>query len=210
MIFRQIPIGMMQNFTYLIGDEKLKECAIVDIGWNPEEVIEIAGSEGLKITKIILTHYHYDHIQKINELALKTGAEVYFHEHDSAQIKKTIGQNPLNTHFLKDKLKVGGIEIKVIHTPGHTPGSVCLLVKDKLMTADTLFVGAIGRTDLPGGDAAVLFDSLQKIKKLDDKIEVYPGHDYGDEPHSTIGSEKKYNPYLRAKTKKEFLELLGY
>ena len=211
MIFKQIPLGPMQNFTYLIGDEKTKECAIVDIGWNPHELIDIAASENLKITKIILTHGHFDHIQELNRLAFETGAEVFFHEDEEAEIQKVIKSNPIRIKKLKgnDAIKVGSIEIKIIHTPGHTRGAICLLFNEKLITGDTLFVGAIGRTDLPGGDAAVLFESLQKIKKLEDDVEIYPGHNYGDAPFSTVGNEKKNNPYLKPKTKKEFLELLG-
>ena len=108
-----------------------------------------------------------------------------------------------------DEIKVGNIKIKVMHTPGHTPGAICLLVENKLITGDTLFVNAIGRTDLAGGDAMKLFESLQKLKKLGDDVEVYPGHDYGEIPFSTIGGEKKTNPYFMCETKEQFLNLLG-
>ena len=101
------------------------------------------------------------------------------------------------------------IKIKIIHTPGHTPGAICLLVENRLLTGDTLFVNAIGRTDLAGGDAIKLFESLQKLKKLNDNIEIYPGHDYGSTPSSTIWNEKKNNPYFKCRTKEEFLSLLG-
>ena len=201
----------MQNFSYIIGDEKSKEAAVVDAGWDVDKLIEIAEKEKLKINKIILTHSHYDHIQKVDELASKTGAIVYFHEIDFESIKKFIKNPNIKIIKLKDKdeIKVGSIKIKVINTPGHTPGAICLLVENKLITGDTLFVNAIGRTDLAGGDSLNLFESLQKLKKLDDKIEVYPGHDYGDIPFSTIGGEKKTNPYFMCGTKEQFLNLLG-
>ena len=211
MLFKQIKVGPMQNFSYIIGDEESKEAAVVDIGWDVDKLIDIANKEKLKITKIILTHSHYDHAQKVDEFASKTGAEVYFHELECDTIKKSI-KNP-NIKIIKlknnDEIKVGSIKIKVLHTPGHTPGAICLLVENKLITGDTLFVNAVGRTDLAGGNAIKLFESLQKLKKLKDDIEVYPGHDYGEIPFSTIGGEKKKNPYFMADTKEQFMNLLG-
>lgn len=210
MIFRQIAVGSMQNFSYLIGDNDTKEAVIVDCGFDVDEILNITKEEKLKIKKIILTHYHYDHVQKAGEMAQKTDADIYFHEDDAISLKKVVGNSKIKLLKDNDEIKIGKIIIKVIHTPGHSPGSVCLLFENKLITADTLFVNAIGRTDLPGGNAPQLFDSLQKLKKLDDKIEVYPGHDYGDVPYSTIGREKKNNPYFACKTKEDFLKLVGY
>ena len=201
----------MQNFSYIIGDEKTKEAAVVDAGWEIDKLIDISNKEKLKIKKIILTHSHYDHVQKVNELAEKTKAAVYFHELEFNEIKKTIKNPAIKIIKLKnnDEIKIGKIKIKVIHTPGHTPGAICLLFENKLVTGDTLFVNAIGRTDLTGGDSIKLFESLQKLKKLNDNIEVYPGHDYGEIPFSTIGNEKKNNPYFKCESKEQFLNLLG-
>jgi len=211
MIFKQIKVGPMQNFSYIIGDEKIKEGAVVDAGWEIDKLIDIANKEKLKINKIILTHSHYDHVQKVDELSSKTNANIYFHEDDYNEIKRLIKNPNIKIVKLKnnDEIKVGDIRIKVIHTPGHTLGAICLLAENKLLTGDTLFVNAIGRTDLPGGDAIKLFESLQKLKKLDDNVEVYPGHDYGEVPFSTIGGEKKANPYFMCGTKEQFLNLLG-
>ena len=196
MIFEQIPIGPMQNFSYLIGDEDSKEAAIVDPGWEIEKISEIAKKHDLNIKFILITHSHYDHIDKVKEMADATGAVVYVHKEDLDEIKnkgvdkiKTIGEN--------DEIYVGKIKVKVLHTPGHSPGSVCYLVENKLITGDTLFVENIGRTDLPGGDPRVIAESLKKLKKLDEKIEVYPGHDYGSVPHSSIAHEKKYNLHMK-------------
>ena len=199
----------MQNFCYIIGDEKSKEAAVVDCGWETDILIDIAEKEKLKISKIILTHSHYDHTQKVAELSEKTKAGVYFHKSDFEEIKKFVAQN--NKFFVNDndEIEVGHIKIKVIHTPGHTQGAICLLFENKLITGDTLFVNAIGRTDLAGGDSVKLFSSLQKLKKLSEDIEVYPGHDYGDTPFSTIGNEKKNNPYFKCESLEEFLNLLG-
>ncbi|MBI2659796.1 MBL fold metallo-hydrolase [Candidatus Woesearchaeota archaeon] len=211
MIFRQVPVGPMQNFSYLIGDGNSREAAIVDAGWEVDKLIDICNEEKLKITKIILTHSHYDHVQKADELASKTNAAVYLHESDFNEIKKAIRNPNIKITKIKDndEVKLGKIKIKIIHTPGHSPGAICLLAENRLLTGDTLFVDAIGRTDLPGGDSIKLFESLQKLKKLDDNIEIYPGHDYGDVPFSTIGGEKKTNPYFKCDTKEQFLNLLG-
>ncbi|MBI3034838.1 MBL fold metallo-hydrolase [Candidatus Woesearchaeota archaeon] len=211
MLFKQIHVGPMQNFSYIIGDEESREAAVIDSGWEADRLISIAGREKLKINKIILTHSHYDHVQKVDELASKTDAIVYFHDDDSNEIKKTIKNPNIKLHKLKnnDTINIGKIKIKIIHTPGHSPGAICLLAENRLFTGDTLFVNAIGRTDLPGGDAIKLFESLQKLKKLDDSIEIYPGHDYGEIPFSTIGGEKKTNPYFKCETKEQFLNLIG-
>ncbi len=211
MFFKQVHVGPMQNFSYIIGDENSKEAAIVDAGWEVDNLINICEKEKLKITKIILTHSHYDHTQKVDELASKTNATVYFHEDDSNEIKRVIKNPNIKIVKLKnnDEIKVRSIKIKVIHTPGHTHGAICLLVENKLLTGDTLFVNAIGRTDLAGGNTIKLFESLQKLKKLSDDVEVYPGHDYGEIPFSTIGGEKKTNPYFACNTKEQFLNLVG-
>ncbi len=211
MFFKQVKVGPMQNFSYIIGDKTSKESAVVDAGWEVDKLIDIAEKEHLKISEIILTHSHYDHIQKADEMSSKTKAEVFFHENDYNEIKRMIKNPNTKIHKLKnnDEVKIGSIKMKIIHTPGHTPGAICLLFENKLLTGDTLFVNAIGRTDLAGGDAIKLFESLQKLKKLDDNIEIYPGHDYGDVPFSTIGGEKKTNPYFKCETKEQFLSLLG-
>lgn len=211
MIFRQIPIGPMQNFSYIIGDEKSREAAVVDAGWDIDKLIDISKKEKLEIKKIILTHFHYDHAQKADELASRTNASVYFHEDDFSEIKKALKNPRIRIIKLKnnDEIKAGKTKIEIIHTPGHSPGSICLLAGNRLLTGDTLFVNAIGRTDLPGGDPIKLFESLQKLKKLDDDVEVYPGHDYGDVPYSTIGREKENNPYLKCESEGQFLGLLG-
>jgi len=209
MIFYQIPIGPMQNFVYLIGDEEAKEAAAVDAGWDVDKIIDIANKEKLKIAKIILTHYHYDHAQKAIELADKTHADILFHEDDEQFLKSTIKNKKIIKIKNDEAINIGKLKIKIIHTPGHTPGSICLLTGNKLLTGDTLFVNAIGRTDLPGGNALQLFESLQKLKILDDNIEIYPGHDYGETTFSTIGHEKKNNPYFKCETKEQFLNLLG-
>lgn len=195
MVFEQIPVGQMQNFSYLIGDEAAKEAAIVDPGWDIGKLLSAAKKHDFDIKFILITHSHYDHIQQVKDLFDATNAAVYVHKKDSEEIKdhgikkiKTVGEG--------DTINVGKIKIKVLHTPGHTPGSVCYLVDKKLITGDTLFVGNIGRTDLPGGSPKIMSETLRRLKKLDENIEVWPGHDYGPTKSSTIKREKKQNPHM--------------
>jgi len=205
MIFEQIPVGQMQNFSYLIGDEESKEGAIVDPAWENDKILSIASKHDLDIKFILITHSHYDHIDKVKEIADATGAIVYVHKDDADGIKER-GVDKIKTIDENDEIKIGKVKVKVMHTPGHSPGSVCYLLDNKIITGDMLFVEAIGRVDLPGGDIEKMFDSLQKLKKLEDNIEVYPGHDYGSVPHSTIAHEKQNNSYMKA-SKEEFIRI---
>jgi glyoxylase-like metal-dependent hydrolase (beta-lactamase superfamily II) len=197
MTFEQIPVGIMQNFSYLIGDEDSKIGAVIDPGWQINKLLEAAKKHDLAIKMILLTHAHYDHANRVGDMADATGATVYVHKEEVNEIKNK-GIEKIKTIKDGDEIKIGKIKIKVIHTPGHTPGSVCFLINNKkLITGDTLFVENIGRVDLPEGDAKIMSESLKKLKKLDDNIEVYPGHDYGSKQSSTIGYEKKNNYHMR-------------
>jgi len=199
-IFEQIAVGAGQNFAYIIGDEDTKECAVVDPS-NPELVFNNATKNGMRIIYIINTHGHMDHIAGNDRLMRKTGAKLVAHN-SARKSDIKVGEGNI--------IKVGSLEIKVIHTPGHTPDSICLLVDNKLITGDTLFVGECGRTDFPGGDSRALHDSLfNKILKLDDNIEVYPGHDYGAKPSSTIGYERKHNYTLEPRTVEAFVRFMA-
>jgi len=194
MIFEQIPVGQMQNFSYLIGDSK--EAAVVDPGWEVDKVLQIASKHDLEVRYVLITHSHYDHINEVKNIVDATDATVYVHKEDVDEIKNK-GVEKIKIIKDNDEISVGKVKIKVLHTPGHTPGSVCYLVDNKLITGDTLFVENIGRTDLPGGDPKIIIESLDRLKKLDENIEVYPGHDYGSIPHSTIKHEKKNNFYMK-------------
>ena len=196
MIFEQIPVGIMQNFSYLIGDEKSKEAAAVDPAWNIKKILEIVNKHNLNIKKILLTHTHIDHIYGLKKFVKETDATVYVHKEEANKIKN-IGVNKIKIINDNDVINIGKIKVKVLHTPGHTPGSVCYLFDNKLITGDTLFVENIGRVDLPEGNAKKMSESLKKLKKLNDNIEVYPGHDYGSKQNSTIVYEKKNNYHMR-------------
>jgi len=195
MIFEQIPVGQMQNFSYVIGDEGSKEGAIVDPGWEIDKILNIAKKYDLEIKIILVTHTDFDHVNGVKDIVNATDATVYVHKEEETEIKK-LGINKIKIINDNDEFNIGKLKVKVLHTPGHTPGSVCYLLDNKLITGDTLFVENIGRTDRPMADPKKMKESLEKLKKLDESIEVYPGHDYGSMPHSTIKHEKENNPHM--------------
>jgi hydroxyacylglutathione hydrolase len=200
-IFEQIPVGPMQNFAYLIGDEKTGLAAVVDPAWQVDTILDAASRNNLRIIYAINTHNHPDHTSGNQELAKPTGAKIVAYE--ASRMRKDINVKD------GDTLRVGSLELKFIHTPGHSPDSMCILVDGKLMTGDTLFVGECGRTDLPGASAEQMYDSLfNKLMKLPDQVEVYPGHDYGARSHSTIGYERVHNYVLKPRTVREFVEFM--
>jgi len=201
MIVKQIPVGSMANFTYVIADEKSKLAAVIDPSWDLEKVLNALKTNELKVKYIINTHTHFDHVLGNEQLAALTDAEIIMHK--NSQLDKDIAVDD------GDTIDLGNISMRVIYTPGHSRDSICLLAENKLFTGDTLFVGNCGRVDLPGGSASELYDSLfGKLVKLDDRIEVYPGHDYGNKPFSTLGDEKKTNHVLKPRTKEEFLQFM--
>jgi glyoxylase-like metal-dependent hydrolase (beta-lactamase superfamily II) len=200
-IFEQIPVGYMQNFAYLVGDENASLAAVVDPAWDVDRILAVAKRYSLRIIFAINTHDHPDHTSGNSELVKVTGAKIVAHE--ASKIKKDISVKE------GDTLHVGSLELKFILTPGHSPDSMSVLVNGKLMTGDTLFVGECGRTDLPGGSSEQLHDSLfNKLMKMPDELEVYPGHDYGAKPHSTIGYERTHNYVLKPRSVKEFVEFM--
>ena len=201
MIFAQVKVGHMENFSYIIGDDKTHLGVIIDPGFDTEKILNKASQMKLTIKYLIDTHEHPDHISGNMDLSEKTGAKIVAHK--DAKIKKDLA--------VKDEeiISVGETNIKVLHTPGHSPGSICLLVDNKLITGDTLFVGECGRIDLPGGNAEDLYHSFfDKILNISDNVEVYPGHDYGLKPFSSIGFERKHNYVLRPRTKEEFVRFM--
>jgi hydroxyacylglutathione hydrolase len=202
MIFKQVAVGAFQNFAYIIGDDSTKTAAIVDPAWEPDKLLRTCAELGLSVIYVINTHSHPDHVEANDLIIQRTGAKVIMHE--KSKIRKDI---PVKDG---DSVNIGSLKVKVIHTPGHCPDHICLLVDGKLLTGDTLFVGECGRTDLAGGNPGEMFDSLfQKILALEDSIEVYPGHDYGTQQHSTIGYERKNNYTLKPRTRDEFIKFMA-
>ena len=204
MIFEQIPVGQMQNFAYVIGDERTKEAAVVDPAWENSKILKIIKNHDLKINKILITHTDFDHIEGVKEIFDAANAAVYVHNAGEKDIK-LLGINKIKTIGEGDEIGIGKIKVSVICTPGHKPSCVCFLIgADRLLTGDTLFVEGCGRIDMPGGNIKKQWESLQRLKGMDENIEIYPGHDYGSMPSSTIKHEKESNPFLKCRSFGEF------
>jgi hydroxyacylglutathione hydrolase len=201
MFFKQIQ-QHGDNFSYIIADENTKEAAVVDSSYNTSEIIKTIQTNDFTLKYIINTHEHSDHTTGNIELKSFFGAKIVGFSQSKANHDMPVQD--------KDTLTVGKIAIKVIYTPGHTTDGICLLVDNKkLLTGDTLFVGECGRTDLSGGSVKSMYDSLfNKILKLDQHIQVYPGHDYGKKPYSTIGEERESNYTLQPRSLNEFIEFM--
>jgi hydroxyacylglutathione hydrolase len=201
MFFKQIQ-QHSDNFTYIIADEETKEAAVVDSSYNADEIIRTIETQKLQLKYIINTHGHSDHTAGNPELQSIFGAKIVAHKQSKVHPDLAVDENEI--------LNVGKISVKIIYTPGHTDDSICLLVDDKkLFTGDTLFVGECGRTDFPGGNTKNMYESLNRLQKLNDNIKVYPGHDYGLKLSSTIGEEKKSNYTLQPRSLKEFIEFMS-
>lgn len=190
-----LPLGSYQTNCYIIHDDAAKTCAVIDPGYDAETILGKIAQLGLAIEAILLTHGHFDHVGAVKDLAAETGCKVYLCEKDlSMPPMMTAGQlSYTDTYAEGDNLSLAGLSIQVIHTPGHTPGSVCLLVENAMFSGDTLFAGSCGRTDLPGGDWATIQTSLKRLAAMEKDYAVYPGH--GES--TTLAAEKMYNPYLR-------------
>ncbi len=206
MILESLPTGPLQVNCYILGCETTRHAAVIDPGGDVEQILALVKKLNLKVQMVINTHGHFDHIGGNRQLIEATGAELLLHRDDekllglAADHAAAYGLNaeasPQAQRLLEgdEVLPLGELMIRVLHTPGHTPGGVCLLVEDQLIVGDTLFAGSIGRTDLPGGNHQQLIDSIQvKLLPLPDSTGVHPGHG----PATTIGREKVYNPFLR-------------
>ena len=200
MIFKQVPVGSFQNFSYIIGDESTKTAALVDPAWDVDKLLQLCSDLGLTVSLVINTHSHSDHVGGNEAVSRRTGAKVVAHA--SSPVHKDIRVKD------GDIIDVGKVNVRVIHTPGHCPDHICLLFSNKLLTGDTLFVGECGRTDLAGGNSGDMHDSLNKLLKLDDNVEVYPGHDYGLKKSSTIGYERQNNYTLKKRTREQFIQFM--
>ncbi len=218
---RQAQIGPMANFVYLIGDTETHQAAVVDPAWDVDAILEFARKEGYEIDKILITHYHPDHlggsmmgtsVQGAADLIGKIEAKVYVNKSEADGAKRVAGLSDSDLVVVEagDVAKVGEIPVKFLHTPGHTPGSQCFLVEGNLISGDTLFVGSCGRVDLPGSDPKAMYYSLNhSLKNLDDAPVVYPGHAYSSDSSTTIGNQKRHNMYMRFPTLDDFLDAMG-
>ena len=191
------------NFSYIIADETAREAAVVDSSFNASEINRVLKAENFNLKYIINTHGHSDHTVGNQELHSMFGGKIVAHKLSRVKVDLVVDDG--------DVLKLGNIVIEVIYTPGHTVDSICLLVDGKkLLTGDTLFVGECGRTDFPGGNSKSMYDSLfNKLSKISDAVEVYPGHDYGAKPSSTMGEERRLNYTMKPRSLEEFIKFMA-
>ena len=197
---------MLQTHHFVLGDyqtncfairhhENTQSCCLIDPGYRPDLLLRYLKQENLTLEAILLTHGHFDHVGAVRELAAETDCKVYIHAAEAAMPPMLTGGKLYytDTYDEGDTLHLSGLDISVIHTPGHTPGSVCLMVGSSMFSGDTLFAGSCGRTDLPGGDWKTIRESLGRLASLEGDFTVFPGH--GES--TTLALEKQYNPYLR-------------
>lgn len=193
----QLAVGPMQNFSYLVWDELSRAAAVVDPGWDPAQIIAQADQRNFTLSAVWLTHTHFDHVQHLPELFQLLGKTLPIFVHEAEQHLVPATQAELHATQNLSELKLGAEKVMCWHTPGHSPGGQCFVSDKWVITGDTLFVGACGRADLPGSSPRELTKSLKRLSMLPENTVVYPGHDYGDEATSTIGEEKKHNPFMQ-------------
>jgi len=224
--FQQLPVGQMANFAYLIGSLSTREAFIVDPAWCVDDLLDKAEEDSMKVVGVLVTHYHQDHvggeifgtqIEGISRLLERQPVPIHVNEHEAEGLVKITGASAsdLERKSGGDIIEIGGIRIRLLHTPGHTPGSQCFLVEEpghasKLVSGDTLFLGSCGRVDLPGADPAAMYHSLtQVLGRLPDETILYPGHLYSTEPFDSMGEQKRTNPFLRVASLDQFLSFMG-
>jgi hydroxyacylglutathione hydrolase len=216
---KQMQLGPMGNFVYLIGDPATKKAAVVDPAWNVPAILDQVKDDGYTLTHVFLSHGHYDHINGVEDIVEKTDATVCGQKGELEEFIAdgmgglVIPKGRLKKTNTDDTLRLGSLDVQFIHTPGHTPGSQCILVERNdthvLMTGDTLFVGTVGRSDFPYSSPKDFFRSLAKLKTLDDETTFYPGHDYGASSSNTLKNEKKTNPFLLCENIDQFLSMVS-
>jgi glyoxylase-like metal-dependent hydrolase (beta-lactamase superfamily II) len=213
--------GQMANFMYLIGDPGKREAVIVDPAWDVDGLIDVADEDGYRIVGALVTHYHPDHvggdlfglqIEGLGRFLERTPAPVFVNKTEAEGVKVVTGVSESDLRRMDDgdTLNLGNLEIEFLHTPGHTPGSQCFIVGNRLVAGDTLFVQGCGRVDLPGGDSEALYYTLtQKLAKLPPQTILYPGHHYGPTETSTLADELEANFYLKVRSLEDWRRLIG-
>ncbi|MFN8053560.1 MAG: MBL fold metallo-hydrolase [Acidimicrobiales bacterium] len=216
------PIAQqMVNFSYLIGDREAGECLVVDPAYDVAGIVAAAEADDMRIAGALVTHYHADHcggsmmgfdIEGIEALIETTGVPVHLQSAEVPWVTRTTGctESDLVAHAPGDVVSVGALDVELIHTPGHTPGSQCFLVHDCLVSGDTLFLDGCGRTDLPGGDPEELYFSLtQRLAKVPDSAVLFPGHRYSPAPSAGMGDTREHNFVFRPKSPEQWMAMFG-
>ena len=223
--FAQESVGDMANLAYLIGSRAKRKAFVVDPAWNVDGLLAVAAQDDIEIVGALVTHYHQDHvggeifghsIEGLGKLLERRPVPIHVNKHEALGLIKVTGvsDSDLVSHEGGDLLEIGGVGIRLLHTPGHTPGSQCFLVEEtgqsgRLVAGDTLFLNGCGRVDLPGSDPRAMYQSLETLKKLPDTTTLYPGHLYSPEGQDSMGDQKRTNPYLRAASEEVFLSFMG-
>ncbi|MCE2530986.1 MAG: MBL fold metallo-hydrolase [Acidimicrobiia bacterium] len=211
----------MRNFVYLIGDREASEAFVIDPAYDPAGIVDLCNADGMRLTGVLATHYHPDHvggsmmglsIPGIAELLELVDVPVHVQADELAYVSTVTGLGPpeLRSHSGGDVVSVGGLEIELLHTPGHTPGSQCFLVGGWLLSGDTLFLEGCGRTDLPGGDPAAMYESLtRRLERVPDDTVLFPGHYYAADPSASLGQTRRSNYVFKPRNAAEWLAMFG-
>ena len=217
---KQLELGPMQNFVYLVGDLEARQCVVVDPAWEIDTIVDTAAADDMRLVGALVTHTHQDHvggslaswgmpgrIPGVEELLQRVPLKVYVHKAER-EFLPGLGSDLVKVDNA-ETLPVGRYTLTFMHTPGHTPGSQCFVIEDRLISGDTLFIGSCGRTDLPGSDPGQMYYSLtQRLGALPDSTILLPGHNYGG-LSSTIGAEKRQNPFMRFASLGDFLRTMS-
>jgi glyoxylase-like metal-dependent hydrolase (beta-lactamase superfamily II) len=211
----------MVNFVYLIGDREAGEAVVIDPAYGIKDLLGILDEDGMTLSGALATHYHPDHvggdmagysIAGVAELLRLRPVPIHVQADEAEWVKRVTGadDSDLVTHASGDVVQAGAIPIELIHTPGHTPGSQCFLVDNRLVAGDTLFLDGCGRTDLPGGDPRALYESItQRLAKVPDDATLFPGHLYSPEPSQSMGETRQFNFVFKPKTEEQWLAMFG-
>ena len=210
----------MRNFAYLIGDRETGDCVVVDPAYSAGELVDAVEADGMRLSGVLVTHHHPDHVggsmmgfelNGLADLLERTSVPVHVNSLEADWVSRVTGiaGSELTTHEHGDVVKVGDIDIELLHTPGHTPGSQCFLLDGRLVAGDTLFLEGCGRTDFPGGDVDEMFRSLQALAQLSGDPTVFPGHWYSQEPSATLSEVRRTNYVYRASNLDQWRMLMG-
>ncbi|WP_018635554.1 MBL fold metallo-hydrolase [Parafrankia elaeagni] len=210
----------MVNFVYLIGDRETGEAVVVDPAYRVGDLLDVLAADDMRLTGALVTHHHADHVggtafgielEGIRELLERTSVPIHLQRDEAEWVRRGtgVGAAELVEHDDDDVVTVGSVDIRLLHTPGHTPGSQCFLVDGRLVAGDTLFLEGCGRMDFPGGDAAKMYDSLRRLGTLPDDVTVYPGHRYSAESSAELSVVRKMNYVFRPTSSRQWLAMLG-